>query len=70
MLLIIPEKGHLISVCLRSILPDYTRITWNILCWDNIDMFLQRVLIMIPEEGKKAIGYQYVSGQSCQALQE
>ena len=33
-------------------------------------MFLQRVLTMIPEEGERVIGYQYVSGQSCQANQE
>ena len=34
-----------------------------------IDMFLQRVLIMIlKKEGEKVIGYQYVSGKSCQAI--
>ena len=33
-------------------------------------MFLQRVFIMILKEGEKVIGDQYISGQSCQAIQE
>ena len=68
----IPEEGE-VSLDISMSQVNLARLYKNdlsMLCCDNIDMFLQTVLIMILEEGEKVIGYQYVSDQSCQAKQK